>query len=498
MEKQKIYNIYDKEVTYENINYVWNIVRRTCKNKKAILRFAMNKNTNISNILNMLKSKTYYPMKFKIFVIFEPKARLVMSSSVIDKIVNHFIANFYLIPCLEKKLINQNVATRKKMGSRYANEIIVKYINTIRIKEKNKDIYALKVDISKYFYNIDHNILLEKLKKEIADPDVICLIERVLSETNKNYVNETVKYYNENYNINIPYYQKDVGLSIGAMTSQFLAIFYLNDLDHYIKEILKCKYYIRYMDDFIIFDTRKDRLKEIWKIIEQKITELKLTMNPKSNIVKLNNGLSFVGYKYIIENGKFKIKFKKKTIKKIVKRLKILKEKDKEKYYKTYASYYGYLKKIKKSERVFKMNNIEKYDYYKKKNPNFIIFVKDKKFFKTYNDDAIIMWHIFHYKWFNNCISFGIVPSSKVFDTLRNSGLGYIVISDEEIIVQGDDRIYKLYKELSSINYRKYCHKQEIIKLVEKIFEQNDDNYENVSKFLNDIINENIKNKQAE
>lgn len=187
--------------------------------------------------------RNYKPLPFRLFLIFEPKARLVMSQTVSDKIVNHFITNYYLLPYLEKKLIDQNVATRKNKGSSYANKLIIDYINKIRIKDKNIDIYCLKIDISKYFYSIDHNLLLKMLKEDIEDKSVIDIIKKVIGETNKPYVNETINKYKES-----------TGLSIGAMTSQFLAIYFLNGLDHYIKEELKCNYYIRYMDDFLIFD----------------------------------------------------------------------------------------------------------------------------------------------------------------------------------------------------------------------------------------------------
>lgn len=82
----------------------------------------------------------------------------------------------------------------------------------------------------------------------------------------------------------IPLYTYGKGLPIGNMTSQILAIFYLNDIDHYIKENLKYKYYIRYMDDLLIFDTDKDRLKRDFKLIEVEINKLKLNTNSKSNM----------------------------------------------------------------------------------------------------------------------------------------------------------------------------------------------------------------------
>ena len=180
-------------------------------------------------------------------MIFEPKARLVMSQTVFDKIINHFVANYYLIPFLDNKLIDSNVATRKNKGSSYAINLLKKYFNKLIINNPGKEIYYLKIDISKYFYSIDHNILTKMLDKDIADEDVISLIKIIIAETNSDYVNDNIRFYNNTYGTDIPYYKNNKGLSIGAMTSQFLAIFYLNELDHYIKEKLHCKYYIRYM-----------------------------------------------------------------------------------------------------------------------------------------------------------------------------------------------------------------------------------------------------------
>lgn len=254
--------IYETSITFRSIFSTWKLVRKTCKNRKAIFKFEINQNTNVYNIYNILKENRYKPLPFRLFLIHEPKARLVMSQSVYDKIVNHFVTNFYLLPFLEKKLINQNVATRKGKGSDYANKLVIDYINSIRIKNKNKEIYCLKIDISKYFYSINHDTLLAQLEKEISDKKILNIIRIIISETNKPYINEYIKKYNKENKTDIPLYNYNTGLSIGAMTSQFLAIFYLNDLDHFIKENLRCKYYVRYMDDFLIFSTDKSFLKK--------------------------------------------------------------------------------------------------------------------------------------------------------------------------------------------------------------------------------------------
>lgn len=286
-------NIYDQAITYENIYAMWKIIKRTCKNRKEVFLFSLNLNTNIYYIYYVLKNKIYKPQAYKTFMIFEPKPRLVMSQTIVDKIVNHFVANYYLIPYLEKSLIDSNVATRTKKGSSYAMKLLKKYYNQIQINENPSEIYCLKIDISKYFYTIDHNILLEKLQKKILDPDVLSLIKLIISETNKDYINQSINDYNRKYQTNIPLYKDSKGLSIGAMTSQFFTIFYLNDLDHYIKEELRCKYYIRYMDDFLILDTDKEKLKKYQELIAKEIEKLNLTVNKKSNIYKSSIGVYF-------------------------------------------------------------------------------------------------------------------------------------------------------------------------------------------------------------
>lgn len=484
--KKRKTDIYYDAITFDNVYATWKIVRGTCKNRKAVFNFSLNKNTNTYTIYTVLKEKRYKPLPFRLFLIFEPKARLVMSQTVSDKIINHFVTNYYLLPYLEKKLIDQNVATRKNKGSEYANKLIINYINTIRQKDKNKEVYCLKVDISKYFYSINHDILMNKLEKNINDKNVIEIIKIIISETNKPYINETIIKYNKKYGTNIPLYKHGTGLSIGAMTSQFLAIFYLNDLDHYIKEKLKCKYYIRYMDDFLIFDTNRERLKEVLREIQNEFQKLKLVMNPKSGIHKLTTGIPFLGYSYKIINGKFKMSYRKKTYQKITKKLKILKVKNMIQYYRSYASYYGYLNKIVKQERKFKMKAVEKHSFFKEKYPNHIIFIKEGSFYKTYKDDAIIMWHFFDYKWNGDSISFGASPYSKVLDRLNQLEISYVVVlnNDETQVINNDCENYDLYLKLAVKRYKKFKDKSELQELFNLVLENNPGRYSEIKEFL--------------
>lgn len=357
-------DIYYKYLTYDNLLLIYRQVKRTCKNRRKVRKYDLNLYANIYTLLKHLLDNTYKPMPYNIFVITDPKLRIVMSQEISDKIVNHFVTRYYLIPLLEKKLIDQNVATRIDKGTKYCDKLVSDYINILN--RKKKDIYALKLDIHKYFYSIDINILLDKLKKDIGDKNIINLLKIILFETNKNYVSDKVRYLSDKYDMNIPIYGNNKGLSIGAMTSQFLAIYYLDSIDHFIKEKLHCKYYVRYQDDFVLFSYDKDILKNRWDILEKELKKLDLKLNSKSNIYNLKNGFNFVGTNYRIINNKLIIRPNKKTLLKIKRNLN-----SNYNYFnklKSIASYNGYFKRFNISiGDNFKMDINKVYDELKEK-----------------------------------------------------------------------------------------------------------------------------------
>ena len=489
--KKRSKQIYDAAITYDNIYEMWKIIKKTCKNRRDVFLFSLNLNTNIHYIYYLLKNKLYKPSPYKTFMIFEPKPRLVMSQTIADKIINHFIANYYLIPYMESSLIDSNVATRVGKGSGYAVKLIKKYYNKILINENNKEIYCLKIDISKYFYSIDHEILLQKVKKKIFDEDVLNLIKIIISETNKEYINKSIDYYNKKFNTSIPQYKNNKGLSIGAMTSQFLAIFYLNDLDHYIKEELKCKYYIRYMDDFLILDTDKEKLRKIKDLIINEIEKLNLKVNKKSNIYKSSNGYIFLGYKYKVINNKLKISLKKQTYYKIKKKLKYLYTHDKIQYNNSLASYYGYFLGVYKvKEMNFKMKLIDKYNAYKEKYKNSLVIIKEGVFYKTFNDDAKILWYLFDYKYVNDTISFGNAPYDKVILKLNKLDISYVIINNDNIVLSciRDEEIFLSYKMLAKKNYEKMIKIDNLIDKLKLVINNNPNSYEEINNLFDKLL----------
>lgn len=430
--KNNTSNIYDKYITMDNLYKMWDVIKSTCKNKKEVYKFSLNLNTNIYNIYVSLKDKTYKPDKYTTFMIFEPKPRLVMSQNIKDKIVNHFVANYYLIPYLESSLIDSNIATRKGKGSSYGNDLLQKYFNKLLINNRNCEIYCLKMDVSKYFYSINHDILMSMLGKRIKDNDVLNIIKLVISQTNNDYINKNISYYNNKYNTDIPYYINDTGLSIGAMVSQFLAIFFLNEIDHYIKEKLDCKYYIRYMDDLVILDVNKEKLKRIYNIISEKLNALKLRVNKKSNIYSCSNGFSFLGYTYKTINNKLYVSCKKTTYNKVMKKLFYLQKHDRVKYRKSLGSYYGYLTNIYKIN--LKLNNRELFDLYRIKYNDYILIIKDKNRYYLFCNNALTVRILIGYKLSNKIFCM----YNNMFDIIlkKLSFYNIIVLNKLEILLE--------------------------------------------------------------
>lgn len=145
------------------------------------------------------------------------------------------------------------------------------------------------------------------------------------------------------------------------------------------------------------------------------------------------------------------------------------------------------------------MKAIEKYEYFKKDNSKKIILVKEGSFYKTYLDDAKLMWQLFHYKWNNNTIAFGISNSSKVFDKLNSNGIGYATVeNDSEIIkVDGDDRVYELYLQLAIINYDKQTKRKELHNILDKLIDNDPKNYNQIKNYFEKLLKGDKSNEQT-
>lgn len=171
-------NLYNNICKLENIEKVFNEICRNTKNKKRVEKYKQFKCANIYDVYNTLKNKEYKPGKLNVFEIYEPKKRRIVSQEMKDKLVNHLVARYILYPSILPCLIDENVASRKNMGTNKGIELANKYRKICNIKYKRY--YILKCDISKFFASIDNYKLKEKLKRRIKDKDALKIIFNII------------------------------------------------------------------------------------------------------------------------------------------------------------------------------------------------------------------------------------------------------------------------------------------------------------------------------
>lgn len=257
---------YNQIYTFYNLLKAFKKAKKGSKKNRKILQYSFKVEKNLLELKQKIQNKNYQPTPYQYFEVYFPKNRVISVATFEDRIVHHALINI-LEPMYEKIFINDSYATRKNKGTHKAREKAQKML------QKNN--FFWKADILKYFDNIDHIILIKIIQKKVKDNDIIELIEKILQNAN----------------------DQKKGLPIGNLTSQFFANVYLDVLDHYCKEILKIKNYIRYMDDFVLFHQSKNQIK-IWKknIIQFLKQELKLEIKEKECFLNHHlNGLSFLG-----------------------------------------------------------------------------------------------------------------------------------------------------------------------------------------------------------
>ncbi len=243
-----------------------------------------------------LESFTYQPKPIKRFIIQDPKTRVIHASAFRDRVVHHALVNI-LEPIYEKAFIFDSYASRKGKGTLAAVhrfDIFMKRVSCngrlVKNAMDNNQIrgYALKADIRKYFDAVDQHKLVEIIQQKITDKKIIWLIKRILDN-----------------------FQTDTGhkgIPLGNYTSQFFANVYLHELDQFVKHNLKVRYYIRYVDDFVLFSKNREKLRRWKKEIDCFLgKQLLLELHPeKSRIIPLKEGLTFLGYTIFYHHKRLK------------------------------------------------------------------------------------------------------------------------------------------------------------------------------------------------
>lgn len=321
----------DEIFSLENLYEAYKNCRRSKQHKGEVIRFEVNLAVNLNTLHKQLITKTYKLGKYKKFYIYEPKKRLIEALPFKDRVMVRCFCDVCLKDKIEKKLIYDNGACRSGKGTAFSIKRLHEFLRREYLKENNHDIYFLKCDIHKYFPSINHDILISLLEEIDFSSDEMWLIKKLIKEQPDN---------------------ANIGLPLGNQTSQWFALLYLNNVDRFIKEKLRIKGYVRYMDDMILLHRDKDYLRYCQKEIEKLCNDLlDLKLNDKTQIGMVKNGIDFLGYRHILTNtGKVIVKLRyssKKRMKRHLKTVNKLYHKgiiDKEYVYQRKDAFYNHIK----------------------------------------------------------------------------------------------------------------------------------------------------------
>lgn len=315
-------NKFYENLTYEKLLEAHIKSRKGKGYRKEIILFNLKQEEYIMYLLEKLKNKTYKHGGYTTFYISEPKVRKIEKSRYIDRIVHRWVVDNFLEPYFVPQFIYSSFACLKNKGMHKSAKYVQEKMQ--HCKRIWGEYYILKMDIAKYFDNINKNILLDIIKIKIKDENILWLIKEILFSQ-----------------------KREKGLDIENYTSQMFANIYLNEVDQYVKHKLKIKYYCRYLDDSVLMVKTKKEAKEALKKIQIFLKEkLELELNKKTQIFKNKQGVNFCGYKIneyrmkIRDKGKRKLK---KKIKKLKYEIKIGKITSKEAH-KYLAGHLGYIK----------------------------------------------------------------------------------------------------------------------------------------------------------
>lgn len=263
---RRLGDLFDGVVSYSNLYRAYRKALVGARRNEEQARFYYNLEWELVSLGRELVYGKYIPGPCRYFMIHDPKEREIAIAPFRDRVVHHAIVNV-LDPIYERRFIYDSYATRKGKGTLAAIMRTQSFLRESR--------YYIKLDISKYFASIDRNTLLEILERKLKDARLLELIARIVW--------------------NPP--DEDRGLPIGNMTSQFFANVYMDPFDHFVKETLKQRHYIRYMDDFVVFTDDRESIPRLLAQMKAYLND-ELGLKVKENGVVINtpmHGLGFLG-----------------------------------------------------------------------------------------------------------------------------------------------------------------------------------------------------------
>ena len=272
---------FEKVIDFENMYKAYQKAKCGKGFKKSSARFNIMALDGVNKLIEQLKNKTYTISPYNEFKVYEPKERIIQTTSFKDKVVQHSLCDNVILPRLEKIFIYDNCAGQKGKGTLFGLDRLAEQMQEFH-KRYGFNGYILKCDITKFFYNISHDPLKDMVNYHFGyDPNICWLCNLFIDST------------------------EGKGIPLGNQINQGFALLYLDGMDKLIKHELGIEYYGRYMDDFYLIHPSKEYLKYCLEVITAYLETLDLTLNGKTQIFPFKNGISYLGFHtYITADGK--------------------------------------------------------------------------------------------------------------------------------------------------------------------------------------------------
>lgn len=283
---------FDEICTFPVVYDAYLAARRGKRSKAATAKYEAHALENVSNLVYILRTQLYRPGSFHLFTVYEPKERLVQAPAFTDKVVQHALVDNVVYERLTRSFILDNYASQIGKGLHFGLDRLSGFMTDYWNKHHTAEGWVLKCDVRKFFASIDHDILKAKLLALDFEPEIHTML--------CNYIDSTD------------------GLPLGYQTSQLFALLFLDQFDHYVKEVLRIRYYGRYMDDFFLIHPDKEYLQFCLREIHAFMVSVNLELNEKTHIFPLRNGIDFLGFhSYLTDSGKVIRKLRHNSVKKM-------------------------------------------------------------------------------------------------------------------------------------------------------------------------------------
>ena len=278
---------FEKVIDFHNMYCAFRKAKCGKGYKKSSARFNISALDGVNGLIQKLKDKTYIVSGYSEFKVYEPKERLIQTTSFKDKVVQHCLCDNVIMPKLERVFLHENCAGQKGKGTLFGLDLLGDQMKAF-YRKYGIGGYILKCDISKFFYNISHDQLKDIVRYHFGyDQDICWLCDIYIDSTDAK------------------------GLPLGNQINQGFALLYLDSMDKLIKHELGIEYYGRYMDDFYLIHPSKQHLQYCLEVIRGYLETLDLTLNGKTQIFPFKNGVNYLGFHtYITPTGKLIRKLK--------------------------------------------------------------------------------------------------------------------------------------------------------------------------------------------